>query len=142
MLLYRVIMGTQDKDTRARFSPDDIVNDTVPRNQFVQRKMLGYFPNRRSGRDAWTEHATFGDMHTGGIGDDSLFKWYFTAIGKGGDHRRPLAPFAGKTFLSCRIAIGIMQSFDVAAENRLYTQTLHKAIEIHDYTGLITVRIG
>ena len=68
-----------------------------------------------------------------------LLKGDLRAICKAGHHMRLLAPLLCKTRLGGRVTVGILQSLDVSADQRLHPNTLDVAPEVDLNTRLVAI---
>ena len=138
MLLSRIITLSDDKHSRGWCRTDDVIDGA--------RKTLRRIPchrviNMRARRDSRPNHAALRDAKPRRVRHDGLFEGHLRAVRERRNHRRVLAPLIGKEFLSVRIAIPVMKTFDVAAEHRLNTHTRDCSVEVHDDAGLVPIRV-
>ena len=142
VLLLGVVVCAQHKHARPGHRAHHVVDDTRAFCQRAQRVQVGDLLDGRIGRHRGTEHAALPDAHARAVGDDGVFKRYLGAVGKRRDHGRVLAPLAGKPFLRRRIAVGVMQALDIAAQHRLDPDALDEAVQVHHHAGLVAVGAG
>ncbi len=67
-------------------------------------------------------HAPRLHLEAGGVGHNRLLEADLRAISKAGYHGRVLFPFFGEAFLRGGIAVGVLQSLDVADDSRRQSQ--------------------
>ncbi len=136
--LLRIVVGCEQKDTRAGASLDDVIDDAAETFQFIDVVELGCGVNDVVVRVP--VHAALCHFETDGVRDDRLLEGDFASVGKAGDHRRVLSPLFGKALLGRRVAIRIVQALDVAAKQRRQPDRFHEAMEVDLNAGLIAVR--
>ena len=87
-------------------------------------------------------HAARLHHKSSGVRDDCLFKTDLRAVRKAGHHRRILAPLLGEALLRGRIAIGILQAFDVSHHSRSKPEPFDPAVQIHLHTRFVSFARG
>ena len=69
-------------------------------------------------------------------------KEIFRAVREACHHVRVLAPLLGKSLLRSRVAMLVLQSLDVAADQRRDAETLDEAPQVELHAGLIAIAAG
>src|SRR6266852_8109451 len=87
-------------------------------------------------------HPALCDPHSCGVCNNRLLEGNLGSIGKRCDHGCILSPLAREALLRSGVAVWVMQTLDVATQDRCDTDAPHKPIQIHHDARLVTVRIG
>src|SRR3954453_13606420 len=87
-------------------------------------------------------HAAAHHLEAGRVGYDRLLEADLRAVSEAGDHCRILFPLLGESLLGGRIAIRILQAFNVPDYAWREAETFDPSIKIHLNAGLVTIARG
>ena len=143
VLLHGVVVGAQNEHAGSRFGPHHVVDYAgAAAQQQVLRVPFGGLADGRAQCHGRPQHAALGHFHAQRVGDDSLLKADFAAVGEARDHAGVLAPLPGESLLGGGVAVGVVQAFDVAAQHRLHAQPNHETGQVERHARLVAVRHG
>src|SRR5271166_5245972 len=140
MLLLRIILRTKAIASRIRLGVHHIVDGPAKCEQLVDVVALAQLVDMTPMVAA--EHSAFVYRHSGGIGDDRLIDAHLGAVGEAGDHPWVLPPAPRKPLLCSGIAVRIVKSLDVAADQWSDPDASYEADQVHLLASLIAVASG
>ena len=141
MLLLRVVVHAENEHTGARRRADYIVDDSRSFQEVLQRipgrqPRSPAFPAERSDRacPAWLR-ACRARWPRSPARTRSWCRPRMTSPSSGSD------PIVAQTRLRGGRPVGVVQPFDIAAQDRPHADAPHEPVQIHGDAGLIAVRV-